>query len=93
MSEDPVREGLRRAGIQVEPRPVGPIAQIVAGGLGSLGGQLLARAAGMGPIGVALAGIGGAIVGHLAATNRVTIEPPPAGEPGPGSPMAYSDRR
>jgi hypothetical protein len=92
-TKGPVGDLLHPLGLAVEPREVGPIAQIVASGVGSLIGSVVAAAAGYGMVGRAVASIGGAVLGHVVVTNRIVREPRVERVEGPASPVAVSDRR
>jgi hypothetical protein len=89
--DERMRERLREWGIHAEPRDTTPVRNIVYGGLGSMAGNVVARAAGLGFLGTGLASIAGVVAGHLLATNRITIDEPSGGEPKPQA--AHSDRR
>lgn len=92
-TEDPVQELLQPLGVRAEPREVDPIPHIVATGVGSLAGSLLAALGGFGMIGRAVGSIGGAVVAHVLVTHRFTRAPAAEKHGGPESPMAVSDRR
>jgi hypothetical protein len=94
--KDPLEEALEKVGVHLEKRDVSPITQMIASGLGSIAGSVVAgHFFHLGTIGKALASLGGAVAGHLAVTYRVQLEKPrDQGEADrPESPMVVSDRR
>ena len=80
MEDDPIQELAKRLGLELKRRPTTPIKQMIASGLGSLGGQGVGRLAGLGWVGVGLASLTGAIAGHLVATYRLDSDETPAPE-------------
>jgi hypothetical protein len=71
-SDDPLEDALTQIGIEVEAREDStPLRQMVASGLGGLGGQFLARLAGFGWLGIGLSALAGSALGHVAVTYRV----------------------
>jgi len=88
-----INEALHPLGVEVEPCEAAPLRSLVSTGVGSIAGQALARVAGLGTIGTAIAGLSGAVLGHLAATHRVRFVPKEGFERRPESPNRWSDRR
>lgn len=93
MNDDPVEDGLRKLGIQVEPREASALKQMVGSGLGGIAGSAIAAAVGAGWLGKALLSLGGSVVGHMVVTHRVTYAPPRRSGDEPEGPMRWSDRR
>lgn len=93
MEWEQVQGALRRRGVHVERCDASVTRQILASGLGGIAGQAFAQASRFGPLGVAISALGGSLLGHFAVTHRVHLDPARDRDPGPESPMAYSDRR
>jgi hypothetical protein len=91
--KDPLEEALEKVGIHLEKKPdVSPITQMLSSGLGGIAGSVVGGLAGLGPIGKAVSGLAGAVLGHVFSTYHVRLVPPKS-EGETESPMAWSDRR
>lgn len=71
MAGDPISDGLRKVGLEVEPREASAVEQMVASGVGGIAGSALGAMAGLGWIGRSVASLGGAVLGHLVVTHRI----------------------
>lgn len=80
MNEDDLKDTLRARGIDVEAREPSAIENLLGSGLGSLGGQLVAKGLRLGWLGTGLAGLAGGALGLLAVKYRVRLRRD--GEPG-----------
>ena len=98
MRKDPLEEALEKIGVRLEKKDVSPVTQMLASGVGGIGGQVAGAALNLGTIGKAVLGLVGAVAGHVAVTYRVRFEKPKSAADEeqidkPETPMAFSDRR
>jgi hypothetical protein len=96
MQPDPVDEALKKIGVRLEKKPdVKPVTQMIASGVGGIGGHLLGGFFGLGTVGKMAVSLLGSVAGHVAVTYDVHLEPRkdagPQGEP--VGPAEFSDRR
>lgn len=92
--DDPLKDGLKKLGVHVEPREASVLKQMLGSGLGGIIGSGIGSAVGASWLGRGLISLAGSIAGHMLVTHRIVYEPrKTGGEPTPESPMGWSDRR
>jgi hypothetical protein len=75
MDREGIKDALRAQGIEIEPREPTPVENLVASGLGSLGGQLVAKVLRFGWLGTGIAGVAGGALGLIAVRYRARWRP------------------